>query len=162
MLDLKLCRAIMSRLESNLQELFCIALHCFVALVLYLSHADWFFLRFIHVEFLLHASRPQTRGLGGVRGVRPRGSPVSPARGFRSPESPDASVLHVSLAYLVEFRNVSCNPCIAGVFDTFLFRISMSLLRRNWLLITGRTQHKHALADEFPLPWAVSSTSYTT
>ena len=40
MFDLKLCRAIMSRLESNLQELFCIALHCFVALVLYLSHAD--------------------------------------------------------------------------------------------------------------------------
>ena len=56
---------------------------------------------------------------------------MSPVRGFRSPESPDASVLHVSLAYLVEFRNVSCNPCIAGVFDIFLFRNSMSLLRRN-------------------------------
>ena len=47
---------------------------------------------------------------------------MSPVRGFRSPESPDASVLHVSLAYLVEFRNVSCNPCIAGVFDIFVIQ----------------------------------------
>ena len=48
---------------------------------------------------------------------------MSPVRGFRSPESPDASVLHVSLAYLVEFRNVSCNPCIAGVFGIFYSEI---------------------------------------